>query len=178
MRSVRDAGCHKVLDCDEWRGRARPGGADAERSALRVRRELERSFGVAFAVQHRDHSLVELVVLGGVAVGRERRCALLVVFGLLVETVALAVGALSVPVGPVAIPATCMTLVPGRALRLGVTWRVSSAVAVAIVALMFAVRVTSGSQKCSSAFVEFDLPAQLASFMVAEYVANSAQRDR
>eukprot|EP00965_Chrysotila_dentata_P131106 4333728-Pleurochrysis_carterae.AAC.1 len=67
MRSVRDAGRHKILDRDEGRGRASLSRANAERSALRVSRVLKCSFGIAFAAEHGDHRLVELVVLGGVA---------------------------------------------------------------------------------------------------------------
>eukprot|EP00965_Chrysotila_dentata_P078107 2575325-Pleurochrysis_carterae.AAC.2 len=120
---------------DEGGLRARLSGANAKSRAMLVRRVLEHGFGVALAVEHGDHSFVELVVLGGVASRCQRRCALLGgIRGLLAGHIALAVGAFPVPVGPVAVPASCVAFAPGRAFEFRVPRWVSRAVAVAFLA--------------------------------------------
>eukprot|EP00965_Chrysotila_dentata_P261655 6214328-Pleurochrysis_carterae.AAC.3 len=176
---VLDASRHQFFDSDERSFRTRLSGADAKGCATLVRCVLKHGFGVALAVEQGDHCFVELVAVGVVASRRQRCRALLGgISGLLAGHVAFAIGALSVPVGPVAIPATRVAFVPGRVFEFRVPWWISRALAVAFLALRLVVRVARSSQECTPAFIELHLLAQLARFVISEYIADGAQRER
>eukprot|EP00965_Chrysotila_dentata_P112682 3723748-Pleurochrysis_carterae.AAC.1 len=91
-----------------------PGRAYTKDGAAFIGRILEDGVRVALVVKQRDHCLVELAVLVCGVVGSERGSALFCVGRLLpVGRVALAIGALAVPMRPVAVSTARVPLVPG-----------------------------------------------------------------